>query len=537
MAFSEIQSKAAARGTMEVDTSRSLSTVPAHAGAPAGLFCQALLGIADRWRKLFFAVIAAVYLLAFNGRWRMGPDSGLYLNLARSLALGNGYNYYGVRQETVYPGLPVALAGLWRISGSHFIFAADALILACALASLALVYRLILLACDRPTAVLVAVGLAFNHEFFRFSFEILTDMPFLTGVLAVMTGHEAIFGLRAPGRGRWWDWALLVAGLVIVVSTRPTMIGLLFAWIVALIVCVVSGRNRRAAAIAVVGCLVAAAFFLLLDPRRLPGHSPAGLYEQYAFHQLTHNLPHELGTTAVNNLCDLLKITAPRAIFGMDLLYDWSNMAFAGIALAAGIALIRQRLFWGLWVIITLLTLVLLISNYRYMLPILPLLVVSWWNLLLWINTRLPRRVGNWAFMLLLLLGTMLNIAQVGAFIVHQRARPFLADYQGGEFQPFVQMAREIPGFATDQDVILCPTKLARIMSYLADRTFSEPNEPIVAAPGHLLVILDPTDSEYYRWLAGQGVSPEGDPLASVSRAHNQPAIVLIRARMGAQRN
>src|SRR5208282_2126343 len=106
----------------------------------------------DRWRGWVFLGIIAAYLLGFNGQWLVEPDGGLYLNLARNLARGRGYTYGGVRHETVYPGLPVALAGLYRAVPGHFIFAADVFILLCALASLALVYRLVLLAYDRPTA-------------------------------------------------------------------------------------------------------------------------------------------------------------------------------------------------------------------------------------------------------------------------------------------------------------------------------------------------------------------------------------------------
>ena len=210
----------------------------------------------------------------------------------------------------------------------------------------------------------------------------------------------------------------------------------------------------------------------------IPGHGPAGLYEQYAFHQLTDRLPHVLRVNAVNNLYDLLVITAPRAVFGMDLLLDPANVVFACIVLAAGVALIRKRLFWGLWIIITLLTLILLLSVYRYMLQILPLLILGWWNLLRSINLRFPRRLGNVVFALLLSLGA-LNGGQVIAFIVHQCARPFLADYQKGIYPPYVQMAHEIPNYTTDRDLILCPLKLARIMEFLADRNFAEPNASI----------------------------------------------------------
>ncbi|HEY1921966.1 MAG TPA: glycosyltransferase family 39 protein [Tepidisphaeraceae bacterium] len=526
MAPPQIQPKIAAGGTMDSGTSNTLTVSPPATGR---YLDQTILNLADRLRKPFFIAILIAYILGFNGQWRMGPDSGLYLNLARNLATGNGYTYHGIRHETVYPGFPIALAAMQRLFPNHLIVADDLFILACAIAALALTYRLILLAYDRPTAIVITVGVAFTHEFFRYSYEILTDMPFLTGVMAVLAGHEAIFG-SATRRPKWWDWAILLAGLVIVVCTRPTMIGLLAAWIIALVFSPVARRNWRAAIVPAIMCIVTVALFLFLDPRRLPGHAPTGNYEQYAFRQLTHDLPDELRNNAVGNLSDLLQVTGARAVFGMDLGYTSLNVIFGGIAFLAGVALIRRKPFWGLWVLITLLTLILLISNYRYILQMLPLLVVGWWNLLRSINHRLPRRIGNAVFAILLVLGTCLNIGQVVAFIVHQHAHPFLADYENGEFQPYVKIAEQIPAVTTSEDVILCPPKLARIMTFLAGRDFSEPNEPIAAAPGHLFVILDPKSPDYARWLAARNVSPQGDPLASATRARNVPPITLMRA-------
>src|SRR5450432_94014 len=102
MALSEIQSSAAAGGTMDTAIASSPSTAPAFTGT---YLFQFILNLADRWRKAIFVVIALTYFLGFNGQWRIGPDSGLYLDLSRSLATGNGYTYHGIRHETVYPGL------------------------------------------------------------------------------------------------------------------------------------------------------------------------------------------------------------------------------------------------------------------------------------------------------------------------------------------------------------------------------------------------------------------------------------------------
>src|ERR1700722_19752918 len=75
-------------------------------------YSSILLARLEQSRLFIFVGIAALYLLGFNSQWLIEPDGGLYLNLARNLALGRGYTYGGARQETVYPGLPFALAAL-----------------------------------------------------------------------------------------------------------------------------------------------------------------------------------------------------------------------------------------------------------------------------------------------------------------------------------------------------------------------------------------------------------------------------------------
>jgi hypothetical protein len=484
-----------------------------------------LLRYLDRWRKFIFVGIACLYLLGFNGQWLVEPDGGLYLNLARNLASGRGYTYGGERQQTVYPGLPVALAPLYRLFSTHFVFAADVFIFLCALATLALLYRLILLAYDRSTAVAIVIGLALSHEFFRYSFEILSDMPFLMGVMAVLTGHEAIFG-AIERRARWWDWLMLIAGLVIAITTRPTMIGLMAAWIITLL-WLVAVRRNMIAGWAILICSAMVAVFLLCDPRRFGEHGVAGGYEQYAMHQLSH--PHELATTAAANLSDLLGLTMTKASFGMSFGPTWVNVIAGLVAIAAAVALIAKRLFWGLWVIITLATLVMFVSNDRYLLAILPLTVVGWWSLLRTINLRLPRRVGNALFVALLIIGLGPNFAQAIGTIIQQRSTPFLATYQHGRFQPFSRFIPQVTHLTSPNDILICPPKTARMMAFWTDRVCYEPNEPYVHDPSQrVYAILDPTDADYMAWLRAHDVTIS-NIAAQVEHVEGQPDLALAR--------
>jgi hypothetical protein len=488
-----------------------------------------LLDRVDRWRRPIFALIVVTYLAGFNGLWQIEPDSGLYLTLGRNLATGLGYTYRGAPHALAYPGFPLALAGLCRLFPAHLILAADGLILLCALASLALTYRLIDLAYDRATAIVVTGGVAVAHEFYRYSYEILTDMPFLMGVMAVLAGHEAIFH-RRHGKPRWWDWALLAGGLAVVITTRPTMIGLLAAWMTAMLCTTLRQRKWGAALAGTLLGLIAISLFLFFDPRRIAGAGPAGDYERGAFSVLTHGFWRWMSVEGAANVKDLFGLTAARAMFGMPLGTWWLNAIFGAVVLAGGVALLGERLLWGLWVILTLVMLVVLMSHDRYFVQILPLMVLGWWRILRRVNLRLPARAGNYLFGLLLLLGVGPNAVLVADVILHQHEKPFLAYYKEGRFPAYVEMAQALPKYTSPHDTVLCPMKFSRAMTFLSDRWVYEMNEPIPAEPNHLFVILDPADADYRRWLEQQGIVMVGQPLASKSRVGGKPPICLTRA-------
>ena len=334
-------------------------------------------------------------------------------------------------------------------------------------------YRLVLLAYDRPSAVAVTLGLAVSHEFFRYSFEILSDMPFLLGVMAVLAGHEAIFGSRVR-RARWWDWALLIAGLIVATVMRPTMIGLLAAWVAALVWLVVIRRNMIAAG-AIAICAAIVGIFLLFDPRRFGQHGVAGGYEQYAIFQLSHT--HELAITAAANVRDLLSITLAKAAFGMRFGPNWLNAIIGVIAAVVAMSLIFKRLLWGLWVMITIATLVMFVSNDRYLLSIVPLIVLGWWNCLRVLNLKLPRLLANFIFVCLLVFGIGPNFVQVVGTILQQRTHPFLTTYEKGRFDPFVRLAPDLARLTQPDDIVICPPKTARMLAFYTDRACYEENE------------------------------------------------------------
>jgi hypothetical protein len=508
------------------------SAAPSHLDNPR--WSDRFAAWADRWRWLCFAALCIPYLAAFNGQWLAGPDSALYLSIGRNIASGRGYTYLGQPHQLVYPGLPYALALLFRIFGSHAIAAADAMLLLCALATFALTYRLVHLAFDRPTAVIVTIGFALTHEYFRYCYEILTDVPFLMGVMALLAGHEAIFHRKsASGKAAVWDWLLLLAGLVVSVTMRPTMIGLLAVWILSLLCLALRKKGPRRwgilAAVAIAALVVL--LFVRLDPRGAFGRSAPRSYEQSALFSLTSNFSYRLHHQIADNVKNLFAMDVTRSGFGILLGAWWIDAVFALAFLAAGLALIRIRPLWGLWVAATVAMLVLLVSHDRYMVEILPLLVLGWWRFLRWLNYALPRAAGNFIFAALMLLGTVPNTGEVGGMMIHQQYRPFLAYYKDGKLRPYAKLADFLRDKIPQSNLILCPKLQSQILAFWSDRRVIAANRDFRALPfENLYIVLDSTDEDFSAELAAQKITPEGPPIVSISRDPDPP-LQLLRGR------
>src|SRR5215207_5650677 len=113
-----------------------------------------VLAWVDRWRHWIFVAIAVLYLAGFTGKWRVAPDSGLYMSLGRNLAEGRGFVYHGETHTRYEPGLPLVIAGSIRLFGHDRYGPLLVFILACSLTTIWLTYRLMLRHAGRPTAVL-----------------------------------------------------------------------------------------------------------------------------------------------------------------------------------------------------------------------------------------------------------------------------------------------------------------------------------------------------------------------------------------------
>ena len=87
------------------------ATYGARTAAP---FSSRLLAWADAHRWWLFGGVLLLYAVGFTGRWRVAPDTALYMELGRNVAAGRGFTYHGVHHNWYEPGLPYVVATSFR---------------------------------------------------------------------------------------------------------------------------------------------------------------------------------------------------------------------------------------------------------------------------------------------------------------------------------------------------------------------------------------------------------------------------------------
>lgn len=469
--------------------------------APTALPAR-VLSIVDAHRRTLFVALLLLYAIGFNGQWRVERDSALYLSVGRNLAEGRGYTYQGQPQRLVFPGLPLLFAGVFKVFGSERLWPALVLMALMGLATLGLTYRLFLLHAGRPTAVLMTVGLGATRLFYRYCFELLSDMPFLLGVMAFLAGYEAIFcaGGKHEHRARrplrqTIDWLLLLGGLLVAMLTRPTMWALLLSIVLAsgwlLIRSVRRGRFKPLHLVLLLTVIGAAVAFPLFDLRR--EHAARPEYEDDLLRTTSSHLPTLIRQAVTDNIPQLCESTLAKALFGCPIGPGVNTLA-AVLIVGLGICLVRYRILWGLWVLTTIAMLLVFKPLDRYLLPVLPLLIFAWWRGLVWLHARLPARWADVVFLGLLVGGACTNLARLGQMVVEQRRVPFLTHYHEGRYVSLYEVARLVRRHTGPRDRVLVGAKEARVIGYVSRRDTFRPNDPAAQAPApaNVFVLLGP---------------------------------------------
>ncbi len=472
----------------------SPGAAPSAAAEPPALtsFCARLV----RHRIAFFLIVAALFITAFNGQWRIGRDSAAYRGIARNLVRSHQYVFRPKaqqiyrnedKQDIVYPGVPLLLAGVQMIFGEG---ALPPLLLmyALALITLVLVYRLCALYFPPWVGVAVVCGLGVNRIFLEHSNELLSDLPFLLGVVLSLYGFEKLRRAGDVGQ-RIGALAMIVPGLGLSAVMRPTFWILALAWVAACVWGLIFGdrlagtttRSRAPYAIALATLLSLALLGVAMDPRTRGFDPLSGGYERRVTSQLG-DFKALLAGVWRQHLPKTMEEHLPAAVFAMALKNKTIALrcvvwAYSLMVIGSGLWLFRISRLWGFLVLFSFATLIVLGDNPRYYLMIMPLLLGGW-AMFCW---EVARRM-NW-FPLLPALAMLWGLGIIGIpnfirsldLVREQRGldhslhyQSFANVYEDGNHAPIIRMARLIHDNARPDQRVLGPEPT--ILTYLSDR-------------------------------------------------------------------
>jgi hypothetical protein len=459
---------------------------------------QFLHGIV-RLRWWLFGIAAVFLLVSFNGRWRIGRDSAAYRGLGHQLATTGKYQFrdkngllrYTDQQDIRYPGLPILLAGVERFFGRSDFAAVSSIFILGAMA-VWLTYLLARPAFPVWLAVAVTFGLGTNGRFLRHVHAILSDVPFLCGVVLTLLSFDRL--ARAPsGRARvvWMFW--LVVGLVFSASMRPTF------WVLALALVVTclwgligrthqgqeDSRSRRLACAMTLALVVgAAAIFVRAVDLRGKGVANGG-YEAKVLSRLTQ-FERQILTQLPANAHEMFEQTLPESFFGTQFgggfvpVGGGRHIGFGTVmsllVIASAVWLARRNLAWGLFALGSIVTMCGLGSVPRYVIMILPLLLAGWGLFVAGLARRLAAR-GLAEVVLIMGFGVVIgpNIIQCVDFVREQRGLTrsfkyvgFDRAYNSGSWAAARPVADMIQQHVSPQHRVIGPE--ATVLTYLSDR-------------------------------------------------------------------
>ena len=412
-----------------------------------------------RWRRWFFVGIALLIVAQFNGNWRIGLDSSIYRGVADSLAAGRGYTFAGRTQTQVYPGLPYLLAGLQVVFQTKNLAYPLLLMNGLALLTLWGVYQLIQQHYPKWVAVVVTCGVGLNSRFVMQAHEIMTDTPFLCGVVFSLLAWEWL-GKAETRKQLIGTTALLGASLFVAATMRPTFWVLAAAWAITAAWNVIRHREKRSLiALAVLAVVLGA--FVLLDPRSRGLGVVGGAYEK----QLYALLP-DLLHRAQHNARDLFFKELPVAFVSETMTYVWPPFL---LLLAGGTVLVlRRQPLWALQVVILSAVMLVISDVSRYYMMVLPTLWLAYTLGTLWLTTRFKPAARDITLFAVFSVANFQNLGGAVGLIREQHAGDFLTTYKNGDYKPLIELARIIESKVPPEKVVIAPN--AQVLSYLSSR-------------------------------------------------------------------
>jgi hypothetical protein len=240
-------------------------------------------------------------------------------------------------------------------------------------------------------------------------------------------------------------------------------------------------------------------------------HRLGGDYERVFLDTL--NDPGEVTRVMLGrNLPEVLHPGAAEAVFGFDLGHVGVGRVWvpvgavpSALLIAAGVALARRRLLWGVWVGMSIAMMLVTLVEVRYFLQVLPLLLYGCWLLLAWLDRRLAGR-GRWvsaAPVALFVAIVLVNAGRAATLVMEQRTVPFVKGYRHGKYAMVPELTRLIEAQTPQDAWVLVPERqLGRILTYTSRRYTVEPGPVTQLNPEiQTVLVLGPLEEDSLRWM------------------------------------
>jgi len=342
---------------------------------------------------VFLAVYLLLSLFLFDPKPDIGGDNAVYLILGKALATGQGLTDIHLLDspaQTQYPPLfPAILALLYLLGGGTSVLAAKVLVVLFGLGAMYFTWRVLRhLLHDRawvvmPVVVTTPLLITANHA-------VLSEIPFLCLSMAAV-----LFLLRAGPSRRWAYWVGFVLS-VASVMVRTAGIGLVLAVALYLLL----RREYRLLA------LFALLFLAVMVPWQLR-NARVGEAQPYLARLLARD-PYELAKGRVDLFCLFTRFWDNLALYAFGVLPQatipllrpgvWSivvGLLLSGLAVLGAATRVRRMsllesyalfgaavfLFWPrVW------------GGERFLLPLLPLIIMFIFSALAWVEERMKFR-------------------------------------------------------------------------------------------------------------------------------------------------
>jgi|GEM_PF-7111542 len=435
-----------------------------------------------RYRRWLIALSLLPWVAVFNGRWRIGLDSPIYRGLADSMLRGEGYHFGEFGSHQIYPGFPLLMAGIQRVFGNDIFrpIAQILVIAAIGLATVFLTYRLVGRHFPKWIAVCATCALAGNARFIQLVNELLTDVPFMFGMVSAMLGWSLFVDAKST-RHRALSGALAFGGLVFAASMRPAFWFFALAWLLVSLWGLIKGpRKTHAMTLAMLG--IGIALFTALDPRTRGFHPLAGGYEQEFLDVVSSSTAPD-AESRIGSLADRVKNSArklldehlPAAVLGQDLPWLAGRIFSVLLIMSVAVFLFRRVPLWGLLILITLITTPLLSTPPRYYVVLTPFLTVAILLGTRWAGSLISGAAADYLVFASLCFVSGMNVAKWVPLVKEQHSVPvsdsslaFYDHYRDGRFAPFIRLAAIIELRIPPGEKIVAPQ--ASVVKYLSHR-------------------------------------------------------------------